>query len=663
MKNIYKTYTLLLSLLFFASFSLAAPGDTTWVQANDVQLDYYNNFDQEVVFPDETKTYRKILMYFDLGKYNCPSGEQYCHQWDYTVLNYILTETDTVEISRLITPFATAGWARFAGNWKKSYVFDVTDYERILHGDSKVRIHYSGYSGGFTADVKFAFIEGTPDRNVIGMETVYDGSFQYGNTSNPINSQFDLKSFTTPVGTKDAAMKVLITGHGSDNNQCCEFRSSNYQLELNGSQIANYTIWKDDCGKNNLYPQGGTWIYDRANWCPGEQVAPVKHKLSGVDDEGVDYTVRMKFNNYTGSGNLGSYSTSATIFYYGDFNKATDLSLEKIITPTNADDEYRNNPGGTQPEILVKNTGSNAITSVKFQYGVKDSTVQEYLWTGNIPALEERRIVMDELTALKNLTLSEFNGQAGFFVEIIKVNGAVDEDATNNKLKSTFTVAPVLPGDLVIDFKPSNIGANGVLNTFPADASWEIFDQNGNVVHSRVNNTGTTQYLDTISFDEVGVYKLKITTLGCGGLSWWAYSQGWGGYQPGSFKLKKATGSTIIMDGYKYTGTGRHDFGCEFEYYFSVAEPGTLALEELKINNDDIKVYPNPAKNDINIEINPNAKIKNVSLVNELGEVIYKSEIGGPNLVISTSKISSGVYTLLFDNSGQQIAKKVIVTK
>lgn len=662
MKVVYSF--LVLGLFVVGSFSEAysAPGDTTWVQANDVQLNYYDDFDQAVEFPDDTKTYRKILMYFVLGKYTCPSSEQYCHQWDYTVQNYVMTESDTVEISRLITPYATQGWARFNGNWKQPYIFDITNFEPLLHGEATHRIHYSGYSGGFTADVKFAFIEGTPDRDVIGFETLYTGSFQHGNASNPINSNFPLTTLTTPENTKAADLKVLITGHGSDNNQCCEFMSHNYRLQLNGSQIANQPIWKDDCGLNHLYPQGGTWIYDRANWCPGEKVFPIYHPLEGINTGNTDFDLQMKFGNYIGGGNLGSYTTTATVFYYGDLNKALDASIETIVSPTNDVNYYRNNPSGGNPEIVVKNTGSTAITSIEFSYGVAGYPTQSYTWTGNIASLEERHIDLEALAALEEMSAEGLNGVYSFKVKIVSVNGTTDEDATNNMMKSDFVVAPNYPAYMIVDFKTSNIGANGALNGNPADGSWKITDASGNMVFERTNNSPATEYTDTIAFTEAGFYKLTITTSDCGGLNWWAYSGGLSGYKSGHFKLKNGTGTLIPMKDYKYAGQQRDDFGCEFTQYFSISEEG-LGINDFEMEGAKIKVYPNPATAVLNVELENISGEGTVSLINMMGQVVYDRKVKESQLTIPTENLSAGIYTFLYSNAGRQYSDKIIIAE
>ena len=140
-------FTFFVALLVAAQLQ-AAPGDTTWVQAHsNVQLNYYNNFDTLINFPDGTTKYRKIIMVFTLGKYVCPGSPTYCSDWDYTVQNYLMNKRgDTLELGRLITPYAKG--ARMPASWTQKYYFDVTDYATALKDSNLIRIHYSGYSGG-----------------------------------------------------------------------------------------------------------------------------------------------------------------------------------------------------------------------------------------------------------------------------------------------------------------------------------------------------------------------------------------------------------------------------------------------------------------------------------------------------------------------------------
>ena len=67
---------------------------------------------------------------------------------------------------------------------------------------------------------------------------------------------------------KNFKLQFVPTGHGAAG----EFTPNiGYTAKVNGDIVGNEIIWKDDCGFNAIWPQGGTW-FCRANWCPGEAV-------------------------------------------------------------------------------------------------------------------------------------------------------------------------------------------------------------------------------------------------------------------------------------------------------------------------------------------------------------------------------------------------------
>lgn len=669
-----KIYASVLALIGAIGYVHAGPGDTTWVQANQVQLDWYNNFDTTVNFPDGSVSYRKILMVFTLGQYNCPSGSEYCHQWDYDVHNYIMIPAgDTVELSRLITPFANTGWSRFGSAWQQPYVFDVTDFASLLKNSATSRIFYSGYSGGFTANVRYAFIEGVPDHNVTGIQKLYDGGFDYGNTANPINSHLPLVTQTAPTGTQSAAVKLLITGHGSDNtNQCCEFDSHQYDLYLNNNIVANKTLWRDNCGLNNLYPQGGTWIYDRANWCPGALVEPIYHKLNGIT-AGTGLNLQMKFEDYTGvpgSNGYGAYKISGSVIYYGGMNKTTDASLEDIISPTNYPGHFRQNPASNTPVVRIHNSGSTAISSVQFEYGIQDSVMQQYTWNGSLASLADTTITLPALAALTNLTKAETSGVHVFRAKIVSVNGQADEDATNDSLQSGFVIAPLWPGDLVIQTKSGNITNTGNLSSntsTPWLGSWEITDMNGNIVDKRDPQTNST-YNDTVALPAAGFYKITLSSTTCMGFHWWPYDGSSSGVTPGALFVKNTVGSNLPMKGYTYAGSnlkdgGQHDdFGCAYTQYFYVATPGTTSIGDLN-NLVSLDVFPNPASNVLNVTIKGIDKESTIKLVNTLGQVVYTGKANSQHIAISTATLTNGIYTLIYSSGDNRKTEKVIIKK
>jgi hypothetical protein len=566
-----KHFYVICSLLLCSSFLSANPGDTTFAQAhNNVQLDYYNNFDAPVTFPSTAIGYRKVIMTFTLGKYQCPAGSQYCGDWDYTVTTYLQTATDTVELGRLITPYANATYPRTGWNWKQRYNFDVTDLYPLLKDNATIRIFYSGYSGGFTADVKFAFIEGTPPRNVVGIKHLWNASYNYGDPLDPIDTHVLPYNLTAPTGTQNAEMRFTVTGHGSDNLGCSEFCSRYYQVKQNGTTTEQRNIWKADCGSNNLYPQSGTWIYNRANWCPGEQVAPAAHKLTGIV-AGTNFTADVDFQAYTRSGTgTPSYSVGGIMIYYAGFNKTLDASVEDIISPSNNENNFRVNPICGKPVIKIKNTGATTISTVSFEYGVVGTTLQTYTLTGiSLASLDEMNVSLPILAPLTNMPASS---TSEFVVTIQQVNGVADSYAINNTMKSSFVTALDWPNQFNVVLK-TNTSSPYYLET-----SWRIEDLNGTIIAQRNPAAANTQYNDAITSLANGCYKFIVTDAGCNGAYWWANSSttgtGWvyairtdGTYLPLSNGLPAFPSSVS------------QDFGCGYTSYFRVG--ALLPLELL----------------------------------------------------------------------------------
>lgn len=113
------------------------------------------------------------------------------------------------------------------------------------------------------------------------------------------------------------------------------------------------------------------------------------------------------------------------------------------------------------PFVILKNQGSNTLTSVRISYLVDDGTVRTYNWTGS-------------LTALKTDTVQLENSVPGEGVHVLKAyttspNGIADNDVTNDTAWTTFQY-----------YTDSNLPyAEGFeSNTFPP-AGWEIKNYDG----------------------------------------------------------------------------------------------------------------------------------------------------------------------------------------
>ena len=634
-------------LVFSAQGAFANPGDTTWVQAqSDIWLgDHPANFDSLVTFPDGSKSYRRIYMIFTMGKYQCPGNPQYCSDWDYTVQNFLMTPNgDTIELGRLISPYGNS--ARMPASWKQRYTYDVTDYYPLLKNSGTVRIHYSGYSGGYTGNVKFAFIEGTPPRNVLGVERLWHGSFQYGGSS-PIDDKVTTFNKTSPANTQTAEMKFNISGHGSDGTaQCAEFCKKYYQVKVNGSQTDQKDIWRDDCGSNHLYPQNGTWIFDRGNWCPGDLIHTNTHVLTGVGSSST-YDVDVDFEAYTGSGSLGSYIIDANVGYYAGFNRSLDALLEDIIAPTNHELHFRENPATANALVKVKNTGSSAITSLELEYHVVGKPAQHHTWQGNIQPLGETTIKLPELWDLRALS-----GDHNFTCKILKVNGQDDEDNTNNSLQSTFTAAPQWSTGIIITFNTNGSAVNGVSET-----NWYIITGNDTVAR-RANNGTKTNYRDTVYLGPAA-YRLVVTDAGCDGIAWWAYSLYPQNPGNGSITVRKLG----QLQSFPLSGNFGGDFGCGFTQYFNVNWPTDVPVVK-KDETVVMSIFPNPAGETVTVSIDGQDNVNGtISVIDALGRQVLVQTAVSPHEKLDVSRFANGVYSVIYANDGNKLQNRLVIAR
>ena len=654
----HTTQFLLLLALSLSSFfnAQAAPGDTTWVQAHDGKwLDYFNNFDTTVNFPNGTTKYRKIIMVFTLGKYICPAPPpstpppHYCSDWDYTVQTYAMNKLgDTVELGRLITPYANS--ARMPATWSQPYYFDVTDFATVLRDSNKIRVHYSGYSGGFTANIKFAMIEGTPERDVLGLTKLWAGSWAFGNASNPIDNKVSAKTLTAPVGTKEAVYRLNITGHGKDANGCSEFCEKYYQVLKNGTLLKQKSIWRDNCGFNNFYPQNGTWIYNRGNWCPGDLVHTNFHPIPSVSS-GSSFDLSMAFEPYITSDVTkgSSYTIFGNVVFYGPMNKTIDASIDEIIAPTLNENYFRENARIGYTTVKIRNSGTAAINNIEFEYGVTGETLTKATWTGTLASLSDTVIDLPFAESLLKATGSNLPYQ----VSILKVNGAADVDVTNNKLTSTFSPVIALPSNAFINFY-TNKSLNGM---GMSESSWRIIDEkSGLVVKSRINNTPETVYRDTLNLP-TGVYKLVVSDEGCDGLSWWANASAGAGY----IQVKPTPFTSYNLRGY-FGG----DFGCGFTQYFKVGTP-TNIKNVAAAQDFAVQAYPNPANTLVNIVIEgKQINAGQLLVIDNIGRVVMVQDMHANTSAVNTSSLANGVYTMKIfpnKNESQNIPYKLVIVK
>ena len=82
-------------------------------------------------------------------------------------------------------------------------------------------------------------------------------------------------------------------------------------------------------------------------------------------------------------------------------------------------------------------------------------------------------------------------------------------------------------------------------------------------------------------------------------------------------------------------------------------------ISEISENNN-FTIYPNPAKGYINITFTDNSK-KEISIINEIGKVIFKKECFETETKIKTSNLNSGIYFIIVKNKNKIETSKFII--
>ncbi|MBC7694418.1 MAG: T9SS type A sorting domain-containing protein [Burkholderiales bacterium] len=640
----------LLLLLIITPEAIASPGDTTWVTIYNIRkITQWGNYDTTAVLPTG-KTYRKIKLHYILGRYACPAGTQYCGSWDYTTQVYVKpAANDTMEIARIITPYAT-DW--LATNRKHDFVVDVSDYASVLNGNLDFRYKYDGYSWGFTLTLKLEMIEGTPPMEALAAKNIYDGNYSYGNTSDPIENHLIEKPFIYNSPVAKAFVKNTISGHGSDDNGCGEFCSKYYDLKINGAAVSQKQLWKSDCGLNNISPQTGTWLYERANWCPGQIVYPIHHDISSLTSPAATFSVDVDMEPYTSptQSNAGGFNVVSQLISYGAPNFNTDVSIEDIISP-NADPNYaRANTICVNPKIKIKNTGTNPITQIVFSYSVTGGSAATYTWTGNLNFLDEAIVELGP-------TLPLYNGNATnqFNVVIDMVNGSSgDQNLFNNTYRSTYNAVKVYPNKFIVYYSAN--AATSTINPGYNESHWKITNDLGTVVYSRTNLANTTVYKDTVTLPD-GCYTFTMDDDGCDGVSWWAYQY----YNPnpgsGSLRFNKISPAIPLKS---FNG----DFGCQVNERFMTASLVT-SIKDTEVKSD-IQLFPNPAANILNLSIDVLEDQKMIFVITDItGKEVKIGQIstsGSEIYTINTENLLNGMYfiTCKFEKAEAKTLKFIV---
>ncbi|MCR9288809.1 MAG: T9SS type A sorting domain-containing protein [Bacteroidetes bacterium] len=581
----------------------------------------YNVFGESVEPIDTSFLYPSgnILVKNEAGEivdtiYQDPDG-----QLEIDDLVYYQVRNAKFEILSLVTPY---GNGLDLGEAGKTFTFDVTDYAPILKGEKVMSIEMGG-QWQEELDIKFLFIEGTPPRDILNIQNIWP--FRRGGYADIQNDRF-FEPRNIPLSLDGSHYKVrsAVTGHGQNG----EFIPREHYINVNGgTQEFPYQVWKE-CGDNPIYPQGGTWIFDRAGWCPGAATDVHEFWLTNLgqigDEVNIDYGVN---GPYMGQAN---YLVSNQLVTYGDYNYALDASIERIARPNVGDVEFeRINPACNYPLIQVKNTGEELINSLTFEYNVEGGIIESYTWTGEILPLEIAEIELP----VNDVDFWETTDEEPVFeVKISSPNGQLDENPDNDFASMPFESARIFD----YDGDPLELTIN--TNLIAYDNYYTIKDSDGNIVMERDSLEANQQYKEALELP-AGCYTMNFYDIANDGLEFWFFPENGQGF----LRFRRYANPQVALSIKSFDP----DFGAGVQFDFIIPETThTKDLDHYRL----LSTYPNPTSGDLNVELhgfqNEDFEIEIIDLT---GKILKKETIkNNPSdqiiFPIDVADLNAGMY-------------------
>lgn len=536
------------------------------------------------------------------------------------------------ELVSFVTPY---GIGLDLGNEGASWYMDMTDYVHILKGKKRLLMTLGGQNQE-EMDLDFLFIVGTPPRDVLEYEQIWQGTNRIG-IARIFDIQEDIKftpvTMQVPADAESYKIKSSITGHGSEGEFAQNGGTINHYLEIDGTRFFQWRITQE-CDENPIFPQGGTWVYDRQGWCPGERSLIEEHDLKDILSPGDEFVVDYDASTPPVSTGDYRYHVSHQFVSYGPANHTLDAAVVEIVAPNNLAEYTRVGTICANPQVRIQNTGETPLTSLVIKYWLNDSfTPQEYEWTGDLAFMATELVT---IPSPRSLWLDIQNENNKFHVEISQPNQANDEYPNNNSFASDITIPEVLPSDITVRVRT---------NSFPQENSYQLVDANGDVVGA--NNLGSANSTTEDDYNlPDGCFKLIFNDSAGDGLAWWANpNQG-----IGSVAINDANGAEIIEF--------NPDFGGGFEYSFATSF--TVSAEEIEFLTS-LKVFPNPTQDYITIE-GDNLESTKVSIVDLSGKLISLERINNTenSISFSTQSLLPGTYFVSFANGDLVTTRKFI---
>ena len=290
--------------------------------------------------------------------------------------------------------------------------------------------------------------------------------------------------------------------------------------------------------------------------------------------------------------------------------------------------------GTMNPSFLLYNGGTEPITSATINVALNGTAIQTIQWTGNIAVGETATITGENSfqPAIGSYTLT---------ATLTTINENEDENTSNN-----VTSLPI-----VIENIP-NADTEEIIVTITTDddgdeIGWAIYqgtpnlnsDEDPYYIGAEGEYDDNQTYTTTVTVDPNQCYTFVMLDMGGDGLETGGYS--------------------VTSSGGEVLAEGDGNFSFLKMSYFGVGI--TLDNEEFNATLQQIKLYPNPVNNIVNIAMPNNELPESYTIFNNLGQVVAQAKVSSQsNLSIDASSYSNGIYFVKVEKNGQSTTLKFV---
>lgn len=656
------TLTLMLGICSVSGLLAQREGDTVVVNLFEFGDHENGGYARWFEMPDDGESYERVWLQYRL---RCP--EWRCGQWDYLAYIFLSKPTgqydtsgnqllDTYEIGRYITPYGS----QLPLDWDFTWYFDVTDYMPLLRDSVRIdanSIFYGWITGGYSQllELKMLKIKGTPARKPLYVRRQWHGAPAYGIDGNPIENFLTPKELDVPADAPHTRFKFRVTGHGfGDQENCAEFCKKEHLIKVDGAIAHSVIPWRPDCGLNPVFPQNGTWIYDRAGWCPGDAVGTSDLELTPWltpgDTVELDYDVQSYVSRRRPGVDPSTpyWMIETQTIHYEAPAFQVDASVEEIISPSRRDVHRRHNLICDQPVVVIRNTGADTLRSLTIRYGTREGRKYRYMWTGELP------IAATDTVELGPLEWGKWSEQSTWFdVEVSEPNGQADPYPRNNRMSS-----PVDP----VRRLESPIEIILIGNRAARDNFWELRDANDSLFLSRPAGSlrNEAQRRDTLNLP-AGCYRLTVNDMQGDGLDFGPYNEAGRGNiiirtldPPSQIYLEPNFGRATSF----WFTIGYDMFNDTLNLYnsrTSGAKGGTLAWT----------LHPNPARETVTVQATlSQTEPVRLTLLDPLGRELrsWRPSAGSSvNEKLDVSGLPAGLYFLRMEGNGWTEGRRLLI--